>query len=260
MKRFILSCLAAAAIFSVSAQTDRPESIYKSLLKGIEYEINAGFNIGGASPIPLPAEIRSINSFHPTLSLSLGGVVTKWFAPEEVTRKWGVAVGLRFERRGMETGATVKNYGMEIINNGDRLNGRWTGKVKTEYASQQLTIPVTAVFKINPRWKVNFGPYIAFVFDRKFSGEVSDGYLRAGDPTGTKWEFTDGKIATYNFDNEMRRFQWGLQAGASWRAFKRLTVNANLTWGLNDIFYSSFKTVTFNMYPIYLNLGFGYVF
>ncbi|MGP1545355.1 MAG: porin family protein, partial [Prevotella intermedia] len=29
---------------------------------------------------------------------------------------------------------------------------------------------------------------------------------------------------------------------------------------MNDIFESNFKTITFNMYPIYLNLGFGYKF
>ena len=43
-------------------------------------------------------------------------------------------------------------------------------------------------------------------------------------------------------------------------AYSHLAVNANLSWGLNDIFVSSFKTVSFNMYPIYLNFGFGYLF
>ena len=55
-------------------------------------------------------------------------------------------------------------------------------------------------------------------------------------------------------------FQWGLQVGAGWRAFKQLNVYADLTWGLNDIFKSDFNTITFAMYPIYLNIGFGYAF
>ena len=37
-------------------------------------------------------------------------------------------------------------------------------------------------------------------------------------------------------------------------------VNADVTWGLNNIFQKDFDTITFNMYPIYLNLGFGYAF
>ena len=73
-------------------------------------------------------------------------------------------------------------------------------------------------------------------------------------------EFTDGKIATYDFSDDLRHFQWGLQVGAGWRAFKHLNVYADLTWGLNDIFKSDFNTITFAMYPIYLNIGFGYAF
>ena len=39
-----------------------------------------------------------------------------------------------------------------------------------------------------------------------------------------------------------------------------LSIDADITWGINDIFKKSFKTITFNMYPIYLNIGFGYRF
>ena len=48
--------------------------------------------------------------------------------------------------------------------------------------------------------------------------------------------------------------------GDEWRAFKHLNVYADLTWGLNDIFQKDFDTITFAMYPIYLNGGFGYAF
>ena len=44
------------------------------------------------------------------------------------------------------------------------------------------------------------------------------------------------------------------------RLTKHLNVNADLTWGLNDIFQKDFQTITFAMYPIYLNVGFGYAF
>ena len=48
--------------------------------------------------------------------------------------------------------------------------------------------------------------------------------------------------------------------GGEWRAFKHLNVYADLTWGLNDIFKKDFDTISFAMYPIYLNVGFGYAF
>ena len=43
-------------------------------------------------------------------------------------------------------------------------------------------------------------------------------------------------------------------------AFNHFTVNADLTWAFNNIFESDFKTISFGLYPIYLNLGFGYRF
>lgn len=58
----------------------------------------------------------------------------------------------------------------------------------------------------------------------------------------------------------MNHFQWGVQAGADWKAFKHLKIFADLTWGLNDIFQKDFQTISFAMYPIHLNFGFGYAF
>ena len=100
----------------------------------------------------------------------------------------------------------------------------------------------------------------SYILSREFSGHVYDGYLREDNPTGPKVEFTDNKVATYDFSNDLRHFQWGLQAGAGWRAFKHLNIYADLTWGLNNIFKNDFHTITFAMYPIYLNIGFGYAF
>ena len=48
--------------------------------------------------------------------------------------------------------------------------------------------------------------------------------------------------------------------GGSWRAFKHFTVNADLTYGFNNIFESNFHTITFTMHPIYMNVGFDYIF
>ncbi|MDE5726278.1 MAG: PorT family protein [Duncaniella sp.] len=253
MKKYLLIILSLCAALGSYAQTDGPLSLFS----GLEYEVNAGVNIGGTSPIPLPAEIRKIDSYSPNLNLQVGTTVTKWLG---VDHRWGVAVTLRLGTKGMETGAQVKNYGMEIYQDGKKLAGRWTGRVHTKYHSQQLEIPVTAVYRVNRRFKVNAGAYVAYAFNNGFDGYVEEGYLRVGDPTGDKVVFEDGSRATYDFGENLRRFQWGLQAGVSWVAYKHLLVNANLTWGLNGAFESSFKTISFGMYPIYLNAGFGYVF
>lgn len=250
-----IAALMLASIAGVSAQRN---GIHEKITRlGFEFEVNAGTSLGGATPLPLPAEIRHIDSYSPDLDLQLGLLVTKWLGNE---RKWGVAVGARLETRGMKTRATVKNYGMEILDNGKKLSGRWTGKVQTKYHSQQLVIPITAVYRINKRLKANLGPYLAFAFSNDFDGYVSDGYLREGDPTGDKYVFEGDSRASYDFGDELRHFQWGMRGGVSWAAYKHLVVNADLTWGCNNIFKSSFKTVNFSLYPIYLNIGFGYIF
>ncbi len=247
----IAAAFCALAAHAIDEASDGP------IWTKFEYEVNAGTNIGGASPLPLPAEIRHIDHYSPNLNLQLGATVTKWLG---VRKEWGVAVGVRLETKGMETKARVKNYGMEIYQDGKKLSGRWTGRVQTKYHSQQLVVPVTAVWRLNKRFKVNAGPYLSFAFENDFDGFVYDGYLREGDPTGDKVVFEGDSQASYDFGDELRHFQWGLQAGVSWSAYKHLLVNANLVWGCNDIFKSSFKTVSFDLYPIYLNVGFGYVF
>lgn len=256
MKKIILSIIAIfAAVSAIKAQEETTRGLEWSNRNKLEYEVCAGFNIGGTSPLPIPGEIRKILSFNPDLQLSLGANITKWINP-----KWGVRVGLQFQSKGMETKAKVKNYGMEIIQDGSRVKGNWTGNVKTKYKSSLFYLPISAAYKINNRWKVFFGPYVDFVLKDEFSGYVYNGYLREGDPTGNKVTFDGETKAEYNFSDELRWFHYGIQGGGSWQAFKHLAINAQLQWGLNNIFKSSFKTISFALYPIYLNLGFSYTF
>ena len=89
---------------------------------GLEYEVKAGFNIGGTAPIPLPVEIRDITGYNPTMAVAIEGNVTKWFDQE---KKWGMRIGIRLDSKGMKTNAKVKNYGMEIIGEGgERIKGK----------------------------------------------------------------------------------------------------------------------------------------
>lgn len=242
----------------VQAQEDRSPGMIKSALIGLEYQVKAGLSIGGTAPLPMPVEIRAINGFNPTMLFSIEGNATKWLKANE---RWGGRVGLRIENKGMITHSTVRNYGMEIHGDGGELiAGRWTGDVKTRVKMSYLTIPITAVYKINQRFNASLGPYFSYRLDGDFSGDVRNGYLREGDPTGNKVIFENDKSATYNFSNNLRRFQWGAQLGCEWRALNHLNVYADLTWGFNDIFKSNFHTITFALYPIYLNAGFAYVF
>ncbi len=252
-KRYILALL-AFVLFQVGyAQQDRTPYLIRSTFRGLEYELKAGLSIGGVSPIPLPAEIRKLESYNPTLLFAIEGNATKWFTPH-----WGAEVGIRFENKGMKTRAEVKNYNMEMTAaDGGFMKGAWTGHVFTKVRNSYLTFPVLATYKISPRWVIKGGVFLSYMNDGEFSGTAYDGYLRNGDPTGEKINVTE---ATYDFSDDLRHFAWGAQLSGSWRAFKHLNVFADLTWGLNDVFKSDFTVIQFDMFPIYMNMGFGYVF
>ena len=51
----LLACLVIA--LPGYSQVDRNETLIRSALHGLEYEIKAGFSIGGTAPLPLPVEI-----------------------------------------------------------------------------------------------------------------------------------------------------------------------------------------------------------
>ncbi len=108
----------------------RNKTLIRSALHGLEYEIKAGIQHWRHSSVPSSGGDPLIDGYNPTLAISIGGEVTKWFA---VQNKLGVIVGLRLENKAMTTNATVKNYGMEILGQeGERISGVWTGGVKTK--------------------------------------------------------------------------------------------------------------------------------
>lgn len=253
-KNILLLSISLFTIFTCRAQEETTKGILWSAARGLEYSIKAGVNIGGTSPLPLPEEIRSIKSYSPLLSINLEGSVSKWF-----DLHWGISTGIRLETKGMKTNARVRNYSLEMTDkdDGGYMKGRWTGFVKTKVNNTYLTIPMLANYKLSPRWKLMGGFFFSYMIDGEFSGTAYDGYLREEDPTGTKIYVDE---AVYDFSDDLSRFQWGAELGAEWKAFKHLTVHSKLSWGFKDIFKSNFETITFGMYPIYLNVGFGYLF
>ena len=272
--RFLLLALLFIPFLTLQAQTGENEipasnkSLLRAALKGWNLRLGAGFSIGGTSPLPLPAEIRHIDSYQPTLCIMLTGMAQK-----KITKRWGIMTGLRFEEKGMKTDARVKNYHMEAReDDGSDIIGAFTGHVKTKVSNKYLTFPLLATYTISPKWQVQAGPYFSYLISGEFSGEAygnpvfdettgeetgRDSYIRDQDPTGNKTEVSH---ATYEFSDKLRRFNWGLQVGGEFKAFRHLAVSLDLTWAFNGIFPYDFTSVTFDLYPIYGTLGFHYLF
>ena len=223
---------------------------------GITLLPNAGINIGGTSPIPIPAEIRQINGFNPNFNWSTGVTAIIDFNP---SCKWDLYAGIRFEKKSMTTDARVKNYSTSITDDeGSEISGMWTGYVNTTYSSTGITIPVTASYKLFEALRIQAGPYVSFLTDRKFYGHVYDGYMRHGDPTGPKTVFENGDSAPFEFNDQLKPFQYGICAGLEWNPVGKIIVSGLLSWGLDSAFKDSFKTIDMKMYPIYFNLSLGY--
>jgi len=181
MKKIFLAVLATLGISSFGFAQENENGNF--FTRDMEYQVKANFSIGGSTPLGIPREIRKINHYNPTLVLGLEADATKWVSDN---KKWGVRVGIRTEGKGMKTEAVVKNYYTEVIKDNGKLNGYFTGSVETEVKNTYVTMPVSVVYKVSPRWKLYGGLYASILVDKNFSGYVSDGYLRQDTPIGTK--------------------------------------------------------------------------
>ena len=66
MRRAIYILYIGIALCTVvaHAQQERNDAVVRLAKQGWEYTVKAGFNVGGTSPLPLPREIRSIDSYN----------------------------------------------------------------------------------------------------------------------------------------------------------------------------------------------------
>lgn len=263
MKRIIIPALLALSILpSWGKQNAKGKGLLN--LSNYSYYVRMNYNLGGTAPIGMPATIRTLHSYSLRPNFTLG-----FDAFHPFNQKWGIMFGLHFENKGMKTDAGVKNYHMSITRgtttvNGvevpNVLDGNFTGNVVTKVDQSLATIPVQAAYNISEKVRLKLGPYFSYVTSKKFEGYAYDGYLRQGDPTGPKVELghDEGQRGEYDFSDDMRNWQFGIDVGADWYITKRWGANVGLTWGLSEVFKKDFKTIEQSMYPIYGNIGIIY--
>ena len=251
MEKRIISFVIALALSGVSMVKAG------GFMDDLQFKARVGYNIGGTMPIPLPESIRSIDSYSLTPSFMVG-----IDAMMPVSGQWGIAAGLHFENKGMEGDVTTKAYRMEVVKGDQRMAGLFTGSVSQTVKQWMLTVPLQATCQLGQTVTLKAGPYFSFLLSKEFSGIASDGYLRKDDPTGPKilMGAKEGEWATYEFDDDMRNFQFGISVGADFQVYKNLGLSADLNWGLTGVFPSDFKTVEQTLYPVYGTLGIFYHF
>jgi hypothetical protein len=243
-----LMITAAMCALSLAAQAE-------GFIQDMEVKARLGYNIGGTAPVGLPATIRGLNSYHLQPNVSLGVDAIK-----PVSDHWGVLIGLRFEGKGMDEDARVKNYHEEIVRGGETLSGRFTGDVTTRVREWMFTVPLQANWSVTPQLDLRMGPYLSILTAKSFSGYAHNGYLRVGDPTGTKVMLGEDETerGNYDFSEHMRPVQWGINLGVDWYGRGRFGVFADINWGLSGVHKSNFKTIEQTLYPIFATMGISY--
>lgn len=225
------------------------------IFANLEYYARLGYNLGGTAPIGMPATIRKLNSYtiQPNVTLALD-------AYKPLGKQWGVVGGFHIERKGMKTDAQVKNYNMSMTRGGETLSGVFTGNVITKVDQWLLSLHLQAACDVSPKVRLRLGPYLSYALSQDFSGDAYDGYLRVDNPTGSKVELgtEEGSRGTYDFSDDLRKLQLGVDAGVDWAFSQRWGAYADLSWGVTGIFKSSFHTIEQTLYPIFGTVGITY--
>lgn len=225
-----------------------------SVLDSLSYDARLGYTVGGTIPTHIGREIRGINSFNPGLNFSIGVEATL-----PISGRWKAHTGLRFELGSMDVDSRVKNYEIEVVRGDESLSGIFIGNVRIKTTQRRITLPVQAQYDFSPEFKLRGGLFMGWLTSRKFWGWAYDGYLREGTPVGAKIEMgrEPGDRGDFDFDQNMRHMQWGLDVGADWQFSRRWGLFAELTYGFSGMFKSDFHSVQ-PLRPMYGTLGISY--
>jgi hypothetical protein len=219
-----------------------------------EYKVFAGYNLGGSTPLPLPAEIRRIHSWSPGIAGTLALHATRW-----LSSRWGITSGLAIDMKGMIIEADVKYLNTLLeVGEGDHtgtFSGMFSGRNKTTVRNGYLVIPLLATCRPPGTWTFHLGGYFALLRDANFEGKASEGYIRNGGPAGDRINI---EMSTYDFSKHVRKTDAGIMALADWPFTDKLAMTGQLSWGLLPLFPSSFNGIPYKMYNVYLMGGIAY--
>lgn len=255
MKSRLLIILFAFIILSNNIFADNGDNNKKTL----DWYLNIGLNIGGSMPVPLPAEVRKIDSYNPKINPHVG-ISTIY----NLNKKWGIGTELSVGIKGMRVKDEVKSMRTKVLvsekDSPDQrmVEGYFTGKNTTNVNLQYLSLTLSSIYSINDKWEVKLGLYATSFLKTKFNGNVSDGYLRDKEPNGPKIVIESDNPATFDFSDNMRDFDAGVVIGGKYKINERIGAIVNLNWGLTDIFYRDQNPINFKMQNIYATFGVAY--
>lgn len=214
-----------------------------------------GYGIGATAPVGMPEGICGVNSFRLQLNPSIA-----YEFQQLINNGIGILYGIRIENKGMSEDARVKNYYMEMVRGEESLKGVFTGNVYTKVRQWMFTIPIQGTWSPTENTDIRFGPYVSLLFSKRFRGYAHNGHLRVGSPVGPKILIGEDEATRgyYDFSQDMRYLQWGVDLGADWYFHKDLGIYADICWGLSGVHTNTFKTIRQTLFPIFGFIGVTY--
>jgi len=227
---------------------------HATVLDSLSLDVRVGYALGGTIPTSMTNNIRHINSFNPGFNFTVAAETSY-----PLNQRWALHSGLRFELGGMDVDSRVKNYDIEVVRGDESLDGIFNGNVRIKTTQRRITLPIQAGYALSPAFKLRGGMFMGWLTSRKFWGWAYDGYLREGTPVGAKIEMgrEPGDRGDFDFDQNMRHMQWGLDVGADWDFHRHWGLFAELTYGFGGLFKSDFHSVQ-TLRPMYGTLGILY--
>ncbi|MBB4035919.1 hypothetical protein GGR21_001814 [Dysgonomonas hofstadii] len=251
--RLSIILLVLVAFSTYIKADDNPEK-----KKTTEWYFNLGLNMGGSMPVPIPEEVRKIESYNPKINPHVG-VGTIYY----LTEKWGIGTELSVGSKGMRVTDEVKYMRTRVLvskpgEEEKTVEGYFVGKNMTNVSLYYLTLSVSGIYSITPKWEVKAGIYASGIGKTKFTGNVSDGYLREGTPNGLRVDIEADNPATFDFSDNMRDFDAGFIIGGKYKVNDRIGVFVDFNCGLTDIFYRDQSPIQFKMQNLYASFGVSY--
>lgn len=265
----VVSATAQAQIDGVEkSETERDDIIAGIDMRHWNFDLRAGFSVGGTIPVDMPAEMRGINSFSPKFNYRLGADLEYRF-----NVNWGIMMGIAMERKGFEGDMRVKAYQVTMRQGTEEISGPFTGNVVTNIVQTGLTVPLQAAWYINRKTKLRFGPYLSIITDKSFNGYAygnpdAEGhptaYLRRDGPQGPlvyigNDENSRGTFGDEAFKDYLRTVQWGFDFGCDWYFSRHWGLFGDLSYGFNGAFNDKEgNPVSMDLHPLYFTLGISY--
>jgi len=252
--KVLIILLVSLSISIIGKAQDDPEK-----RKGLDWFLNLGLNMGGSMPVPVPEEVRKINSFNPKINPHIG-ISTVY----NLNNKWGIGTELSLGIKGMRVTDEVKYMHTKVLvsdKNSQKqreAEGYFVGKNMTNVNIQYLSLTFSGIYSFSDKWQVKAGVYAASILKSKFTGNVSDGYLREGTPNGLRVDIEADNPATFDFSDNMRDFDAGFVLGGKYHITERIGAFVNFNCGLTDIFFRDQSPIEFKMQNLYLSFGVSY--